>query len=153
VHAASPHAPVSPLRLVSPPKGPSMLVRTLDQVTDTDDDIKTENWRAKRTILAKGGEGFPVHECTLYDGSENDIWYANHIEAVFVTHGEGESEDSATGEVHRRAQGSLYPLNDHDTQKVRVRKEIRCVCVFNPPVTGREVHDENGVYPLVTEEV
>jgi len=23
------------------------------------------------------------------------------------------------------------------------------LCVFNPPVTGREVHDENGVYPLV----
>ncbi|HLS25668.1 MAG TPA: ectoine synthase, partial [Beutenbergiaceae bacterium] len=22
----------------------------------------------------------------------------------------------------------------------------------NPPVTGREVHDENGVYPLITEE-
>jgi L-ectoine synthase len=25
-------------------------------------------------------------------------------------------------------------------------------CVFNPPVTGREVHDENGVYPLLTDE-
>jgi len=25
--------------------------------------------------------------------------------------------------------------------------------VFNPPVTGREVHDENGVYPLIVEEV
>jgi L-ectoine synthase len=26
---------------------------------------------------------------------------------------------------------------------------MRMLCVFNPPVTGREVHDENGVYPLV----
>jgi L-ectoine synthase len=26
------------------------------------------------------------------------------------------------------------------------------VCVFNPPLTGREVHDENGVYPLVEEQ-
>jgi L-ectoine synthase len=26
---------------------------------------------------------------------------------------------------------------------------MRTVCVFNPPVTGREVHDENGVYPLI----
>ncbi|MDN6668277.1 MAG: ectoine synthase, partial [Brevibacterium sp.] len=24
--------------------------------------------------------------------------------------------------------------------------------VFNPPVTGRETHDENGVYPLIVEE-
>ncbi|WP_353109215.1 ectoine synthase, partial [Gordonia sp. (in: high G+C Gram-positive bacteria)] len=23
------------------------------------------------------------------------------------------------------------------------------LCVFNPPVVGTEVHDENGVYPLV----
>ena len=29
---------------------------------------------------------------------------------------------------------------------------MRTVCVFNPPVTGREVHDENGVYPLIVEE-
>ena len=28
--------------------------------------------------------------------------------------------------------------------------EMRMLCVFNPPVTGTEVHDENGVYPLVT---
>jgi L-ectoine synthase len=26
------------------------------------------------------------------------------------------------------------------------------VCVFNPPVTGREVHDENGVYPALNED-
>jgi L-ectoine synthase len=26
------------------------------------------------------------------------------------------------------------------------------VCVFNPPCTGREVHDENGVYPLLVED-
>ena len=70
----------------------------------------------------------------------------------FITHGEGEIEDLATGEVHQLAPGTLYLLNDHDKHKVRVRKEIRCVCVFNPPVTGREVHDENGVYPLITED-
>jgi L-ectoine synthase len=29
---------------------------------------------------------------------------------------------------------------------------MRTVCVFNPPVTGREVHDEDGVYPLVVED-
>jgi len=26
---------------------------------------------------------------------------------------------------------------------------MRMLCVFNPPVTGQEVHDENGVYPLI----
>ena len=98
-----------------------MLVRTIAKVTDTDDDIKTENWRSKRIILAKEGVGFSVPETTLYEGTENYFWYANHIEAVFVTHGEGEIEDLATGEVHQLAPGSLYLLNDHDKHKVRVR--------------------------------
>jgi L-ectoine synthase len=67
-----------------------MIVRTLDDITGTDRDIETENWRSKRLVLA--GDG--VHQ-------------------------------------------------------LRPRTQMRTVCVFNPPVTGREVHDENGVYPLI----
>jgi len=128
-----------------------VLVRTLDEVTDTESDIKTPNWRSKRIILAKEGAGFSVHETSLYAGRVNDFWYANHIETVFVTSGEGEIEDLATGEVHELRPDTLYLLDDHDKHQVRPKPEIKCVCVFNPPVTGREVHDENGVYPLVTE--
>ena len=43
-------------------------------------------------------------------------------------------------------------LDKHDRHQVRAKTDITCVCVFNPPVTGREVHDENGVYPLIIEE-
>ncbi|MCE7481583.1 MULTISPECIES: ectoine synthase [Microbacterium] len=128
-----------------------MIVRTLDEITDTDADIKTENWRSKRIVLAKEKVGFSVHETTLYAGTVSRFWYANHIEAVFVVEGEGEITDLGTGETHQLAPGSLYLLNDHDKHEVRPRTEMRVVCVFNPPVTGREVHDENGVYPLVTE--
>ncbi len=129
-----------------------MIVRSLEDVEDTDDDIKTENWRSKRIILAREKLGFSVHETTLYAGTVNDFWYANHIEAVFITAGEGEVENKGTGEVHRLSPGTIYVLNEHDKHQVRPRTEITCVCVFNPPVTGREVHDENGVYPLLTEE-
>ena len=72
-----------------------MLVRTLDEITDTESDIKTPNWRSKRIVLAKEGVGFSVHETTIYAGTVNDFWYANHIEAVFITSGEGELEDAA----------------------------------------------------------
>lgn len=128
-----------------------MIVRTLDEITDTDADIRTDNWRSKRIILAREGAGFSVHETTLYAGTESEFCYENHIEAVFIIEGEGEIEDLGTGEVHQLRPGSLYLLNDHDRHRLRPRTDIRTVCVFNPPVTGREVHDENGVYPLVTE--
>jgi len=128
-----------------------MIVRTINEITDTDADIQTENWRSKRIVLAKEQVGFSVHETTLYAGTVNQFWYANHIEAVFIVEGEGEITDLASGETHQLAPGSLYLLNDHDKHEVRPRTEMRTVCVFNPPITGREVHDENGVYPLVTE--
>ncbi|GEK86079.1 ectoine synthase [Microbacterium aerolatum] len=130
-----------------------MLIRTIDEITDTDADIQSENWRSKRIVLAREGVGFSVHETTLYAGTESEFCYQNHIEAVFIVEGEGEIEDLATGEVHQLSPGSLYLLNDHDRHRVRPRTQMRTVCVFNPPVTGREVHDENGVYPLVTEPV
>ena len=129
-----------------------MLVRTVRELDETDRDIKTPNWRSKRIVLAKEGVGFSVHETTLYAGTVNDFWYANHIEAVFVVEGEGELLDKETGETYQLSPGSLYLLDKHDHHQLRPRTDMRTVCVFNPPVTGREVHDENGVYPLISEE-
>ncbi len=129
-----------------------MLVRSVQDLDDTDRDIKTPNWRSKRIVLAKEGVGFSVHETTLYAGTVNDFWYANHIEAVFIVEGEGELLDKETGETHELGPGSLYLLDKHDHHQLRPRTDMRTVCVFNPPVTGREVHDENGVYPLISEE-
>jgi L-ectoine synthase len=128
-----------------------MFVRSVHDLDDTERDIKTPNWRSKRIVLAKERVGFSVHETTLYAGTVNDFWYANHIEAVFVVEGEGELLDKETGETYQLGPGSLYLLDKHDHHQLRPRTEMRTVCVFNPPVTGREVHDENGVYPLITE--
>ena len=44
------------------------------------------------------------------------------------------------------------PQDTADEHTVTVEEDIHCACVFNPPVTGREVHDENGVYPVLTED-
>ncbi|MBM7771518.1 L-ectoine synthase [Actinokineospora baliensis] len=129
-----------------------MIVRSTAEITDTDRDVKTENWRSKRIVLAGDRVGFSVHETTLYPGAVNDFWYANHVEAVFVVEGEGELLDKETGQTHALGPGSLYLLDGNERHQLRPRTEMRTVCVFNPPVTGREVHDENGVYPLITEE-
>ena len=128
-----------------------MIVRSVADLDDTDRDIKTPNWRSKRIVLAKEGVGFSVHETTLYAGTVNDFWYANHIEAVFIVSGEGELVDKETGTTYQLGPGSLYLLDKNDHHQLRPRTEMRTVCVFNPPVTGREVHDENGVYPLLIE--
>ncbi|ASO18023.1 L-ectoine synthase [Actinoalloteichus hoggarensis] len=128
-----------------------MIVRSLGEIEDTERDVKTPNWRSKRIVLAKEGVGFSVHETTIYAGTVNDFWYANHVEAVFVTEGRGELTDKETGEVYPLAPGTLYLLDGNERHQVRAETDIKTVCVFNPPVTGAEVHDADGVYPLIVE--
>ena len=129
-----------------------MIVRTLEEVTDTDRDVKTPTWRSRRLVLAEENPGFSLHETVLDAGSVNDFWYANHIEAVFITEGEGELYDKDNDKTYKLASGSIYVLNGNEKHQLRPRTQMRTVCVFNPPVTGREVHDEHGVYPLITED-
>ncbi|HEX3592297.1 MAG TPA: ectoine synthase [Pseudonocardiaceae bacterium] len=128
-----------------------MIVRSLLEIEDTERDVRTPNWRSKRLVLAREQVGFSMHETVLDAGSVNDFWYAHHIEAVFVVSGEGELLDKETGITYQLGPGSLYLLDGHEHHQLRPKTEMRTVCVFNPPVTGREVHDEHGVYPLLTE--
>src|SRR5690625_2889727 len=113
-----------------------MIVRKISDLDDTEFDIKTPHWRAKRIVLARDKVGFSLHETTLYAGTVNEFWYANHIEAVFIVEGEGTITDLATGETHELGPGSMYLLNEHDKHVVRPRTEIRTVCVFNPRSPG-----------------
>ncbi|MDA0565496.1 ectoine synthase [Streptomonospora sp. S1-112] len=129
-----------------------MIVRSLQDVDGTDADVRTETWRSRRVVLAKDGVGFSFHETVLYAGTETSMWYANHIELVHCIEGEAEVTNDDTGETFLITPGTLYLLNGHEHHTVRPKTDFRVLCVFNPPVTGREVHDENGVYPLLTED-
>ncbi len=129
-----------------------MIVRSLDETDGTERDVHTPTWRSRRVVLAKEGVGFSFHETVLYAGTETRMWYANHIELVHCIEGEAEVENEETGETHLITPGTLYLLDGHEHHIVRPKTDFRVLCVFNPPVTGREVHDENGVYPLLTED-
>jgi len=128
-----------------------VIVRCVGDIEDTERDVRTPNWRSKRLVLAQERVGFSMHETVVYPGTVNDFWYANHVEAVFVIEGEGELIDKETGTCYQLSPGTLYLLDQHERHQLRPRTRMRTVCVFNPPVTGREVHDEYGVYPLIAE--
>lgn len=128
-----------------------MIIRSVQDITGTDRDVQTRNWRSKRLVLAREKAGFSVHETTLYAGTVDDFWYANHVEAVFVIEGEGELLNKETGDLYQLGPGSLYLLGNHERHQLRPRTQMRTVCVFNPPVTGPEIHDEHGAYPLLVD--
>lgn len=124
-----------------------MIVRTTTEITGTDRDVADGTWRSKRIILAGDGVGFSFHETTIEAGSVNEFHYQHHVEAVWVIEGTGTLTDLGTGQQYPLADGTMYLLNNNDRHRVTCDEQLRMLCVFNPPVTGREVHDENGVYP------
>lgn len=124
-----------------------MIVRRLDDILGTEREVKAETWTSRRLSLADDGMGFSMHDTVLYAGTETRMHYINHLEAVYCIEGEGSIEDLDTGEVHKIAPGTIYLLDQHDEHIVRATTDLRMVCTFNPPVTGQEVHDENGAYP------
>jgi len=129
-----------------------MIVRNVKDVIGTDLEVKTDNWLSRRVLLKKDGMGFSFHETVIFPGTETHIQYRNHLEAVWCVEGDGEVETTADGKKYKLEPGVVYALDENDDHYLRGGKEpLRVICVFNPPLTGLEVHDAEGVYPLVTE--
>lgn len=129
-----------------------MKIVKLKDIIGTERDVEGEGWISRRMLLKKDGMGFSMHDTTIPAGAELYLWYKNHLEAVYCVSGDGSIEDLATGEVHDISDGTLYALDNHDRHILRGGSEdMRLVCVFNPPVTGRETHDADGSYNLVEE--
>lgn len=128
-----------------------MIVRNLyDDIIGTDADVDDPQWTSRRLLLAKDGMGFSLHDTLIKEGEALHLWYKNHLEAVYCIEGEGEIEEKKDSTVHPIREGTVYALNENDQHILRANKgcQMRMVCVFNPPVTGRETHDEDGSYVL-----
>lgn len=128
-----------------------MIVKHLDDTLGTDAEVNTPNWTSRRLLLKKDGMGYSMHDTIIKAGTETPMEYRNHLEAVYCIEGAGEIETVADNKVYPIRTGTIYALDHHDAHILRANKgsHMRMVCVFNPPVTGEEVHDATGAYPLV----
>ena len=127
-----------------------MIVTKLEDILGTAADVDTQGWNSRRLIYKDAGMGYSVNDTIIKPGAELEMEYRNHLETVYCIEGAGEVVDLATGQTHQIAPGTLYALNQHDRHVLKANKgtHMRMVCVFNPPLTGREVHDETGAYAL-----
>ncbi len=130
-----------------------MIVRNLKQARLTGRRVTTENWESVRLLLKGDDMGFSFHITTIFAGTTNEMWYQNHLESVFCMSGRGELEDRETGKTYQIEPGVVYALDKNDRHTLRGITDLTLACVFNPPLNGKEVHDENGAYRLDAEAV
>lgn len=124
-----------------------MIVRTLEEVCGSESDVEAPTWRSRRLLLARDGMGFSLHDTILHAGTETQMRYLHHLEAVYCIGGEGELQVLPDGPAWPIAPGTMYALDGHEQHVLRAKTDLRMVCVFNPPVTGTEVHGPDGAYP------
>jgi L-ectoine synthase len=130
-----------------------MIVRDLEAAKNSTRRVVSDGWESVRLVLKDDGMGFSFHITTIHAGACLDMHYKHHLEAVYCIAGAGSIEDLATGERHPIRPGVIYALDRHDRHVLRAEEETTMACVFNPPVTGREVHRADGSYPLEAEPV
>lgn len=129
-----------------------MIVTRLDDLAGTDRDVAATNWSSRRFLLASDGLGYSLNDTVLHAGTTTSMWYQHHQESVYCIGGTGTLTDLESGTVHPISAGTLYVLDGHEKHELHAETDLRMVCVFTPALTGREVHDEEGTYPLLTED-
>jgi len=128
-----------------------VIVRSLEDVVGTDRDVEGEGWRSRRLLLRRDELGFSLHDTTVAAGAELNLQYKHHLEACYCLEGEAELVDLTSGERHAIGPGTMYALEQHDRHTLTVQRDLHLVCVFNPALTGGEVHDADGSFPPPTD--
>ncbi len=123
-----------------------MIVRDFNELKDTERAVSDAGWTSVRMLLADDGMGFSFHITTLQAGSEHEFHYKHHFESVYCMAGKGSITDLATGKTYAIQPGVMYALDQHDKHRLKADEDLVMACCFNPPVTGKEVHREDGSY-------
>jgi len=130
-----------------------MIVRTLDEARNTSRRVvdPAGNWESVRLLLKDDRMGFSFHITTIFKGADFRMHYRHHLESVYCISGVGEVETLADAVRHRIVPGTVYILDRDDEQVLRATEDMVVACVFNPPLTGSEVHNAEGAYELEPE--
>ncbi len=132
-----------------------MIVRRLQDAEQNNRRIVSPegSWESSRLLLRDDNMGFSFHITTIYEGADFQMHYQNHLESVYCMSGEGEVETLADGKKYPISPGTVYILDKHDKHILRAFKEMKMACVFNPPLSGKEVHNADGAYELEAEPI
>ena len=99
-----------------------------------------------RYILERDGMGYSLHYTIIPKGEPQHWHYKNHLESCLCISGKGLLVQLGTGARYEIMPGTCYALDQHDDHTFQAIEDTILVCVFNPPVVGREIHREDGSY-------
>lgn len=103
---------------------------------------------SNRILLESDAMGYALTKTVIEPGKRVFQHYKNHLESCYCVKGSATLTNARTNEEFRIEPDVTYVLDNHDPHWFEAHEETVLICVFNPPITGREVHDADGSYAL-----
>lgn len=101
---------------------------------------------SNRLLLDSDNMGYTMTKTVIEPGRVNRWHYKNHLESCYCISGNATLVNETTGEQHAIGPDDVYVLDDNDPHTFEAHEETILICIFNPPLTGQEVHKDDGSY-------
>lgn len=125
-----------------------MKVLSLSEINGTERQVECPKggFTSFRFLLEKDAMGFSMTKTVIPEG-RTEVWhYKNHLEACYCISGKAILINNETKESYPIYPDTMYALDKNDSHTFMSIEKTILICVFNPPLTGLEVHREDGSY-------
>tara|TARA_R110000851_G_scaffold205081_1_gene357052 strand:+ start:2547 stop:3437 length:891 start_codon:yes stop_codon:yes gene_type:complete len=101
---------------------------------------------SNRILLDEDNMGYTMTKTVIPVNGKQFWHYKDHLESCYCVKGKGELTNKETGETFEISEDITYVLDKNDAHYFEAFEEVTLICVFNPPLTGKEVHKDDGSY-------
>lgn len=125
-----------------------MIVKNAMEMHGSDREVDCPNggFTSIRMLVKDDGMGFAMTRTTVHPTKDFQLWhYKNHLEACYCIKGKAILKDAKDNQ-HKIKPGVLYALDKNDKHYFKALDPTILICVFNPPLIGKEVHRKDGSY-------
>jgi L-ectoine synthase len=125
-----------------------MKVISIHDIENTDREVHCPDggFVSFRFLLERDGMGFSLHKTMIPKGPPQHWHYTHHLEACYCVSGGGTLTNLKTGAWFTILPDKCYVLDQHDDHTFEALQDTVLISVFNPPVTGNEVHGPDRSY-------
>lgn len=126
-----------------------MKVKTIESLIGTEREVTGVGFKSIRVLLEKDNMGFSLHKTIIPKGVPQHWHYKHHLEACYCIVGKGIIKNLETGIEYDIYPDTIYVLDKHDDHTFQALEDTILISVFNPPVTGNEIHNSDGSYSII----
>jgi len=99
-----------------------------------------------RYLLEEDRMGYSMTKTVIPKGDPQHWHYKSHLESCYCISGHGTLTNLSNGEAFEIGPDTTYVLDKNDDHLFQAHETVTLICVFNPPLQGKETHRPDGTY-------